>query len=143
MRALALAISSALLCAPATAAPIARSAIRVIDGDTIAVGKLHYRLVGFDAPEIGRARCPVERALGLAARDRLREIVGNGRLDLTEVACACAAKTVGTHLCNYGRRCGVLTVAGRDVGAILIREGLAHPYPYDRRRAKAPGWCGR
>ncbi len=142
MRAVTIALA-ALICTGAAAEPISPASIRVIDGDTIAVGKIHYRLVGFDAPETLHARCPAERAMGLAARDRLREIVGNGRLDLTDVPCACPAKTVGTHLCNYGRRCATLTVAGRDVGAILIREGLAHPYPYDRRRAKAPGWCGR
>lgn len=142
MRALTIALA-ALLCTGAAAEPIFPASIRVIDGDTIAVGKLHYRLIGYDAPEIHRARCPAERTLGLAARDRLREIMDTGGVDLTEVACACPAKTVGTHLCNYGRRCATLTVSGRDVGAILIREGLAHPYPYDRRRAKAPGWCGR
>ncbi len=31
--------------------------------------------------------------------------------------------------CNYGRACGVLTAAGKDVGAILISErGLARRY---------------
>jgi hypothetical protein len=34
----------------------------------------------------------------------------------------------GTSRCNYGRVCGVLTVGGREVGQILIAEGLAHPY---------------
>jgi hypothetical protein len=33
-----------------------------------------------------------------------------------------------TSRCNYGRLCGSLTVRGRDVGLILIGEGLACPH---------------
>lgn len=134
---------SAALATGAAAEPIAPAAIRVIDGDTIAVGRVHYRLVGFDAPEIRHPRCASERALALAARDRLRALVSAGGLDLTEVACTCPAKTLGTRLCNYGRRCGTLTAGGRDVGDILTAEGLAHPYPYAHHPARAPGWCRR
>lgn len=37
--------------------------VRVLDGDTIAVRGVTYRLVGFDAPETGdRARCPSKDA---------------------------------------------------------------------------------
>ena len=39
-------------------------------------------------------------------------------------------KTAGTMFCNYDRRCRTLRVAGEDVGAILVREGLAKPYAY-------------
>lgn len=33
----------------------------------------------------------------------------------------------GTPACNYGRACGVLTEGGKDVAAVLIADGLAHP----------------
>lgn len=138
-----------VLAAPAglvKAEPIASGAIRVIDGDTIAVGRDHYRLVGFDAPELhGRGdACPEARARAQAAAGRLATIVAGGGLDLAEVPCACAPRTVGTRLCNYKRRCGVLTARGEDVGRILIAEGLAQPFPYNLRRpARAPKWCGR
>lgn len=141
LRHLALLALSSALATGAAAEPIAPAAIRVIDGDTIAVGRVHYRLVGFDAPEIRHARCASEHSLGLSARDRLRALVSAGGLDLTEVACTCPAKTLGTRLCNYGRRCGTLTAGGRDVGDILTAEGLAHPYPYAHHPARAPGWC--
>ncbi|WP_454919269.1 thermonuclease family protein [Xanthobacter sediminis] len=132
-----------LMAAPASAEPIAPAAVRVIDGDTIAVGAARYRLVGFDAPELhGRSWCRAAEPLALAARERLREIVAGGRLDLHEITCACSRRTTGTRLCNYGRRCGTLRAAGRDVGEILIAEGLAHPYRFDtRHRARARGWC--
>jgi endonuclease YncB( thermonuclease family) len=36
--------------------------------------------------------------------------------------------TEGTISCTYGRLCAVLTADGRDVGELLISEGLAHEY---------------
>jgi hypothetical protein len=56
---------------------------------------------------------------------RLRSIVAAGRLSLDRVTCSCRPGTEGTPFCNYGRLCAVLKSAGQDVGAILIREGLA------------------
>lgn len=135
---------AALLATGGGAEPIAPADVRVVDGDTIAVGTLRYRLVGFDTPELhGRGWCRVAEPKARAARERLREIVAAGRLDLTEVACTCARGTAGTRYCNYGRRCATLRAAGRDVGDILIAAGLAHPYPYARRHGRAPSWCGR
>lgn len=138
-------LAAAAWAGPASAAPIPPGAIRIIDGDTIAVGTARYRLVGFDAPETGpRARCAAERALAAAATRRLRQMVTAGDLDLTEVACKCAPGTAGTLKCNYGRQCGALTAAGRDVGAVLIGEDLARPYPYSPRRRLPPAhWCQR
>ncbi|WOH48189.1 thermonuclease family protein [Bradyrhizobium sp. sBnM-33] len=106
----------------------ASSSVRVIDGDTISLedGKRNVRLVGFNAPETGsRARCEAERQKGEAARQRLRELVSNGRSDFEQVACSCAPGTEGTEACNFGRRCGTLRVNGVDVGSTLINEGLA------------------
>ena len=102
--------------------------VRVIDGDTISLedGKPNVRLVGLNAPETGnRARCEAERQKGEAAKQRLRELVSNGRPDFQQIACSCPSGTEGTNACNFGRRCGSLRVNGVDVGSILINEGLA------------------
>jgi endonuclease YncB( thermonuclease family) len=126
---------------------VSPSRVMVVDGDTIhlrgdAVGT---RLVGFNAPETSRerARCWVERRLGYLAKERLKEIVGAGNLSLESVACACPPATEGTPACNYGRHCGVLRANGRDVGAILIAEGLAVPYVCGRTGCgPSPSpWC--
>jgi endonuclease YncB( thermonuclease family) len=102
--------------------------IQVIDGDTIDVNGQHYRLVGIDTPESGlRAKCQRERDLSARATRRLSEIVSRG-VQFERVACGCPAGTEGTPACNYGRLCGKLTSGGRDVGQILIGEGLAKYY---------------
>jgi endonuclease YncB( thermonuclease family) len=131
---------------PGSAEPVAAGAVTVIDGDTIRLddGQPNIRLVGFDAPETGsRAQCPNEQALGHRATMRLRELVAGGGLDLQKVDCACRPGTVGTLKCNYGRSCAALTIRGKDAGALLISEGLAHTYVCSRDRCPARGsWCG-
>ncbi len=71
-----------------------------------------------------RAACAAERDLGDKATRRVRELVRAGNLDFEFVACSCRPGTEGTPACNYGRHCGTLKAAGRDVGEILIAEGL-------------------
>lgn len=125
------------------AEPIAPSQIRIMDGDTIAVRDIKYRLVGFDTPETGdRARCTSENELGQRATLRLRALVYAGHLDLQPIACSCRPGTEGTRACNYGRSCARLNVNGEDVGDILIREKLAHVYicSADRCPRRLP-WC--
>jgi endonuclease YncB( thermonuclease family) len=55
MRALLCILLVIVSCGTVAAEPIDASAIRVIDGDTIRVGRTVYRLVGFDAPETRRS----------------------------------------------------------------------------------------
>jgi endonuclease YncB( thermonuclease family) len=132
--------------ASVSAAPIDAADVHVIDGDTIRVhhAKPDVRLVGFNAPETRRAACEAESELGAKATRRLRELVRtSGGLDFEFVPCACQPGTEGTQVCNYGRRCGTLKANGRDVGAILIEEGLAVPFVCGHTRCpRTPRpWC--
>lgn len=103
--------------------------IEVIDGDMVRSNGEEYRLVGFDTPERGdKARCDDERRRAEAATTRLRALIASSDARLTRVVCACRPGQEGTRNCNYGRLCGSLSIGGQDVGSILIREGLAHPY---------------
>jgi endonuclease YncB( thermonuclease family) len=130
----------AIATAPASAEPIANADIYVIDGDTVTIhGKPpNVRLVGFNAPETWKPACEAERQLGDKATRRLRELVHGGKLDLEMVVCSCPAGTQGTPACNYGRTCGTLRSNGRDVGAILIEEGLAVPFVCGTTRCLRP-----
>jgi endonuclease YncB( thermonuclease family) len=115
----------------------------VIDGDTIKVdGKTIY-LAGFVAPEMQDARCAAERSLGIKATRRMRDLILAGGLDYSPAVCSCRATTLGRWFCNFGRACGTLKANGRDVGDILIEEGLAVPYSCGAAGCpKAPQpWC--
>ena len=102
----------------------------VIDGDTVRLRGQTFRLVGFNTPETGRdAQCAYERQLGDAATARLQSLIRTAAsAELTPVQCSCPPGTHGTGECNFGRSCGTLRVDGRDVGDILISEGLARRY---------------
>jgi len=130
---------------PLTEVPLSPSGITVVDGDTIRVSgeARSIRLVGFNAPETRDPQCAAEAALGSRAKARLRELVRSGNLTLSRVACACRPGTEGTDRCNYGRSCGTLAVAGRDVGDVLIAENLAAPFrcgAHSCPRTPRP-WC--
>jgi micrococcal nuclease len=102
----------------------------VYDGDTVEIicgaEKRTARLVGFDTPETKEPDCAAERALGEKATLRLRALVKSGQVRLY----------LQGHD-KYGRDLARLTVAGRDVGDILVGEGLAHAYHGGQRG----GWC--
>ena len=141
-----LALLLALATSTARVEPIEPGDVYVIDGDTINVFHVqpNVRLVGFNAPESSNAACEAERQLGVRATQRLLELVRAGHLDFQYVECSCPAKTQGTRFCNYGRDCGTLKSRGRDVGAILIEEGLAVPFICGATSCpKTPRpWCG-
>ena len=128
-----------------SAEPIASDQFTVTDGDTIRVNgeRKGTRLVGFNAPETRNARCATESKLGNRATDRLKELVATSSMDLEKVRCACKPGTEGTDACNYGRSCGILRADGRDVGQILISEGLAVPFVCGASRCpRTPRpWC--
>lgn len=102
----------------------------ITDGDTIHLRDgTPVRLVGFNTPEKFEPQCSREAALGNRASARLKELVATAKsTNVTLIACSCKPGTEGTKKCNFGRRCGRLTVDGRDVGQTLITEGLAVPF---------------
>jgi endonuclease YncB( thermonuclease family) len=115
--------------------------VTVVDGDTIRNGGVVFRLVDFNTPEAD-GDCERERALARKASLRLSQLIAKGDLDLRRVACACAPGTEGTSECNFGRLCASLSVGGRDVGAILIGEGLAESYHCSRMSCPPRrNWC--
>lgn len=104
--------------------------IVAIDGDTLHRGKMSMRLLGFDAPETSRAKCPEELALGLKAKDRLQALIDAGDWEFVRSR---------THRDKYGRDLVMMKSGGRNVAQIMIEEGLAREYHGGRRQ----GWCAK
>jgi len=94
--------------------------LAVIDGDTVHVGAVRYRLLGIDAAEIHRAECDAER--------RLEALLSSGPVELRSGSPQKRDK--------YGRLLVHLLVNGEDVACILIREGYARPW-----RGRREDWC--
>ncbi|WP_287352703.1 thermonuclease family protein [Mesorhizobium sp.] len=110
--------------------PLARGQFTITDGDTIRLNGAAKgtRLVGFNTPESIEPSCEAEAHLGRRAKARLKELVAAAELELKMVPCSCPPGTEGTDACNYGRSCGYLFADGRDVGEVLVSEGLAVPF---------------
>ena len=115
--------------------------VKVVDGDTIDAEidlgfdvkvKKRIRLAGINAPE-SRTRNLVEKKLGLAAKERLKEIM-DGAANCFELE--------SQELGKYGRVLGRLhidKIAGRDVltkvcvNDCLVKEGHATEYDGGKR----------
>lgn len=89
--------------------------VEVTDGDTYDVrrasgGTVPVRLHGVDAPE-------TDQPYGAAATRAARRYVGGKRVRVT-------VEDIGV----YGRAVAALTLQGGDLGALLLRDGLAWHY---------------
>jgi hypothetical protein len=98
----------------------------VIDGDTFVMGRETVRIAGIDAPETHPPRCMDEARLGLAATQKLRQLLGSGNVAVS-----------GTIHDRYGRDVRQVTVGGRDVAEIMIGAGLVRSYNGKKRQP----WC--
>ena len=109
---------------------------RIVDGDTfdccldlgfdVKLHKQRVRLHGIDTPE-SRTRDLAEKKLGLAAKERLKELC-TGKFKV---------KSLGKG--KYGRILGIpYTEEGKDICKMLIKEGHAVEY-YGGKKTKVWG----
>ena len=114
---------------------------RVLDGDTIEYKAdflpaplkpvLKIRVLGIDTPEKGhRAQCPEEAALALKASALTKQAVKE-------------AKSIQLQLEGWdkygGRVLGYVLIDGKNLGDMLIAQGLARPYDGGTKSS----WCGK
>lgn len=127
-------VALAMLCSASAAVALDGSRLRVIDGDTVALGSERIRLAAIDAPELQHPRCPAEQRLALTARDRLAALVKGRDVQI---------RRQGRD--RYGRTLATLSVGGRDIGTVLVSEGLAIAWVPGRAgyEARFDHWCGR
>lgn len=110
----------------------------VVDGDTLRWRGEDYRLAGVDAPEISQPGCDAEAAHGRRAADRMAALLaGAARIEAAPAHDPRGRKRWPVD--GFGRRIATVTVDGRDVGALLVAEGLAAPY----REGEVRNWCAR
>lgn len=105
--------------------------IFTIDGDTIVIDGRHVRIANIDAPEIRHYHCDAELRLGLVAKRRMAELLASGTVAMLE-----GDRDSGRLTDRYGRTLATIEVDGRDVGEIMIAEGLARPWV-----GKRQPWC--
>lgn len=107
--------------------------LKVIDGDTVDVDidlgfgitlrDERVRIMGIDTPE-SRTSDPVEKAFGLAAKERLIEL-----LEEESILITVDDKKGEDMKGKFGRILGDFrTIDGRKVTEVLIEEGHAVPY---------------
>ena len=102
--------------------------IRVVDGDTIRLGRERIRILGIDTPETAnRARCDAERQLAAKATMTLTEIIMGHRLEI---------QRDGKD--RFGRTLAYIRISGADVGEMMIRARVAVRWGNGR-----PDWCSR
>lgn len=100
----------------------------LIDGDTGRDNGKKWRLISIDAPELAEPACDNEKQLALAARQRLQELLAAGY----------RIRPSGHDDPNGRALVDILLPDGRDVGRILIKEGLAQRWPN-----RGNVWCDR
>lgn len=110
-----------------TADPNVQTTYITTDGDTIRAGDERIRIIGIDAPELGkRARCVAEQKAAEKARDFLSTALASGPVTITRQ---------GED--RYGRTLAYVFVNGRDIADTMIDLDLGRPYMGGRR----DGWC--
>ncbi|MFC2252458.1 thermonuclease family protein [Labrys portucalensis] len=101
--------------------------LRIIDGDTVAVGDVRLRIENIDAPEIGHASCWYEKQLGQASADILADFIIGQRITIRYLG----------PIDRYNRpKVRLLNSAG-DIGEQMVKARAALPWAYG---AKAKAW---
>lgn len=109
-------VMAMLLLCIASASGAVSNTVRIIDGDTVDVNGVRYRLEGIDAPEISQ-RCRAYSGTwncGEAARDALVAMAAGKRVEC-----------IGDKTDSYGRVLGYCFADGRDLNREMVRQGYA------------------
>ena len=106
--------------------------LKIVDGDTVDVDinlgfgivltDERVRIMGIDTPE-SRTADKVEKVFGLAAKNRLKELLGEDAILITH-----EDKNGEDMKGKFGRVLGDFRVGGKTVTEILIEEGHAVAY---------------
>ena len=130
-----LSLSAIMLAASPAMAETRSGLAEVIDGDTVEIEGKRIRLFGIDAPEATQLcyRGSESWACGEAAASELRGLISGN-----ELSCR------GYEIDQFGRLVAVCTIAGMDLGKLMVAQGWAiafrrysDDYVADQARAQA------
>lgn len=99
----------------------------VVDGDTFWFAGDKIRILDINTPETSSPQCDREYALGVQATERLTELLNAGPFSM---------ESGPEDTDRYGRLLRRVTRGGRNLGEVLIDEGLA-----ERWRGYKGNWC--
>lgn len=125
-------LAAVLLASLSTSASAYRK-VDALDGDTLSMTGsdlltgFNIRMEGIDSPEL-HSRCAAEVVLARASLARLKQLTADGVTFNTEFRTDRNGRILARPLDRQGR----------DVGAMLVAEGLARVY--DGKTARLP-WC--
>ena len=93
--------------------------LKVVDGDTIHIGKVKYRFHGIDAPEMSQI-CKIQNKnikCGLLSKKKLLQKINNNKVD-------CKKKAVD----RYKRIVAECFVNNQSLSSYLVKNGYAFAY---------------
>src|SRR5450759_3682119 len=93
---------------------------RIVDGDTLAIGSIKFRLEGIDAPETDQICLNANGdhwTCGIDARDQLVAHIAGREIDCT---------SHGTD--GYRRTLAICSLTGEDLNSWMVQQGWALAY---------------
>lgn len=95
----------------------AGSSVHVVDGDTVDVGVIRYRLHGIDAPEAGQLCAGRDGGTWTCGQDAIRHM--EEIIDGKSVECDDRSHDA------YGRTIAVCVAGGVEINALMVEQGFA------------------
>ena len=90
----------------------------IVDGDTFWFEGQKIRIADIDTPEISQPQCQGEYDRGMAAKERLTQLLNAGPFELRVSG--------GRSQDGYGRQLRLVVRGGKSIGDQLVEESLAH-----------------
>ena len=96
---------------------VSNAQVRVVDGDTIHIGKDKYRLKGIDAPE-NRQECLYKGEQWECGKESTKSL--RKKIEVTsQIRCE------GERKDSYGRILAICLLGGKDINAWMVKNGWA------------------